>query len=43
MMNIEVAPVAAIASDAAMAIALRYCGLALQTDLLLFLPLIYWW
>ena len=26
MMNIEVAPVSAIASDAAMAIALRYCG-----------------
>ncbi len=26
MMNIEVAPVSAIASDVAMAIALRYCG-----------------
>ena len=26
MMNIEVAPVSAIACDAAMAIALRYCG-----------------
>jgi hypothetical protein len=34
MMNIEVAPVSAIACDAAMAIVLRYCGLGAPNNLL---------
>jgi hypothetical protein len=43
MVKIEVAPVYAIACDAAMAIALRYACLALQTTVVLLLPLLFLW